>query len=91
VSAQVGRRRLPPVQDEAWLESAECAGMDPALFFPARGDFRAVDAARAVCSGCPVRSECLAYAISHSEHYGVWGGTSERQRRRIRAAGRAAA
>lgn len=55
--------------------------MDPALFFPERGE----DAAepKAVCRLCPVRTECLEHALRYREKQGVWGGTSDRDRRRI--------
>jgi WhiB family redox-sensing transcriptional regulator len=52
------------------------------MFFPERGEY--VDAAKAVCSHCPVRQTCLEYAISTNERWGIWGGTSERERRPLR-------
>lgn len=65
-----------------WVEQAACAGVDPDLFFPDRGASRA--AARRVCAGCPVRAECLEYALEAGEKFGVWGGTSEKERRAMR-------
>lgn len=56
--------------------------MDTNLFFPSRGD--SCVAAKEVCAGCPVRQECLEFALAEREVYGVWGGTSERERRRMR-------
>lgn len=65
-----------------WWDRAACRGMDPAMFFPERGD--AVDAAKAICAQCPVRIECLDYALDHKIRHGVWGGMSERQREKVR-------
>jgi WhiB family redox-sensing transcriptional regulator len=79
--------RLPTAtdpNDTGWQDHANCADTDPDLFFPARGD--SVDDAKAVCQGCAVRAECLEYALANSEKYGVWGGMSERERRRVRRA-----
>lgn len=66
-----------------WQEFARCAGMDPNIFFPERGDHHAMETAKAVCSECPVRSQCLESGIG--ELQGVWGGTSRRERKQIRA------
>jgi WhiB family redox-sensing transcriptional regulator len=65
-----------------WINRAACTGIDPELFFPSRGE--SADPARAVCAGCPVRAECLDHALANVEMFGVWGGTSERERRAIR-------
>ena len=67
-----------------WWFAGLCGQTDPELFFPEKGG--SVRAAKAVCAGCPVRAECLEYALAHDERYGVWGGTSERERRRLKAA-----
>ena len=64
------------------LRAAACyMADDPDLFYPERGGTPA--RARAFCDGCAVKAECLAWAISKRETYGIWGGTSERQRRRL--------
>jgi WhiB family redox-sensing transcriptional regulator len=73
--------------NEPWMEEAACANSDPDLFFPERGD--SVVEAKAVCRGCPVRAECLEYALERGEKYGLWGGLSVRERRKIRAQRRA--
>lgn len=65
-----------------WQASAACAGVDPDLFFPERGESTA--AAKAVCRICPVRLVCLEHALAEGERQGVWGGMSERERRRLR-------
>ncbi len=74
----------------AWMADGLCAQTDPELWFPETGGSTAE--AKAVCSRCPVRPECLAFALEHRERFGVWGGASERERRRMtRSAGRRAA
>lgn len=75
-------RERPPASE--WLERAACAGVDPALFFPGRGE--ETKSARAICAGCPVREDCLEYALRTGEKFGIWGGKSERERRRLRRA-----
>lgn len=82
-----GPRPVPPgphVKPTPWMDQANCAGMDTELMFPGRGDNKAYAAAKAVCAACPVATECLEYALEHGEHHGIWGGKSERERRRIR-------
>jgi WhiB family redox-sensing transcriptional regulator len=69
----------------SWQEHANCRGIDPALFFPERGD--STSEAKAVCRRCVVREDCLAQGLAQ-ERYGIWGGTSERERRAIRFARR---
>jgi WhiB family redox-sensing transcriptional regulator len=74
---------LAPVD---WQVEAKCAELpirkSDAMFFPDRGG--SSKAARAMCAGCPVRSECLEYALDNKEAFGIWGGTSERERRQLR-------
>lgn len=69
-----------------WRASAGCKGADPDLFFPERGE--STGAAKAVCRECPVRRDCLEYALANVEKFGIWGGLSERERRRVRQARR---
>ena len=65
----------------AWEAHAACRGVDPSLFFPEnRADG---EAAKRICAGCPVRLLCLELAIVNREKEGVWGGTNERQRRKM--------
>lgn len=74
----------------AWWPRAACLGRrDEIDFFPGRG--HSTYAAKRVCAGCPVRVECLEYALETGIHHGIWGGLSERERRRIRRRRRAAA
>ncbi|ALB04451.1 transcription factor WhiB [Kocuria palustris] len=69
-----------------WQTDALCAQTDPEAFFPEKGG--STRDAKRVCSACPVRDECLDYAMAHDEKFGIWGGLSERERRRLRRAGR---
>lgn len=64
-----------------WTTRAACAGKPARLFFPARGE--SVAPARAICADCPVRQECLEYALRWRVVHGIWGGLSEQQRRRL--------
>lgn len=66
-----------------------CAETDPEVFFPDKGE--STRTAKAVCMACPVRAACLAAAVARNERHGVWGGMSERERRPLVAAARAAA
>jgi len=68
----------------AWQARANCMGVDPELFFPERGS--STREAKEVCRGCVVRGDCLEFAIVNSEKFGIWGGMSERERRRVRRA-----
>ena len=69
--------------DSDWIGRANCRGVSPDIFFPTRGE--PTDEAKAVCQGCAVRDECLESALINHDTHGVWGGTSENQRRKIRA------
>jgi WhiB family transcriptional regulator, redox-sensing transcriptional regulator len=69
-------------EERRWQERANCLGVDPDLFFPERG--ASTKEAKAVCRGCEVRADCLEYALSNGEKFGIWGGLSERERRRVR-------
>lgn len=69
-------------QELQWQKAANCLGVDPDLFFPERG--ASTREAKAVCKGCQVREDCLEFALSNGEKFGIWGGLSERERRRIR-------
>lgn len=65
-----------------WQDYANCKGADPDLFFPERG--ASTRAAKAICRECTVRTDCLEFAITSSEKFGIWGAMSERERRKIR-------
>ncbi|MDH4112032.1 MAG: WhiB family transcriptional regulator [Actinomycetota bacterium] len=77
-----------------WIEQASCIGEDPELFFPIGTSTSAMEqTARAIgiCNGCPVRADCLAWALDTCQDAGVWGGLGEEDRREIRRARRRAA
>jgi WhiB family transcriptional regulator, redox-sensing transcriptional regulator len=65
-----------------WQEEALCAQTDPEAFFPEKGG--STREAKRVCGRCDVRGECLTYALTHDERFGIWGGLSERERRRLK-------
>ena len=71
-------------EEKSWQTKSNCMGVDPDLFFPDRG--ASTREAKEVCRGCVVREECLEYALSNGEKFGIWGGMSERERRRLRRA-----
>ena len=78
--------------EETWRVRAACSTVDPDLFFPVGVTGPAVGqiaAAKAVCAGCSVRDECLDFAITTNQEYGIWGGTSEEERRVLRRQWRA--
>jgi len=66
----------------SWQERALCAQTDPEAFFPEKGG--STREAKKVCVGCDVRAECLEYALAHDERFGIWGGLSERERRKLK-------
>jgi len=66
----------------AWQERALCAQTDPEAFFPEKGG--STREAKKVCTRCDVRAECLEYALAHDERFGIWGGLSERERRKLK-------
>jgi WhiB family transcriptional regulator, redox-sensing transcriptional regulator len=70
-----------------WWSLAACQSADPDLFFPISGAGPArvqVERAKAVCAGCPVRGDCLRYALAAGPLQGVWGGLTEEERRLLR-------
>lgn len=64
-----------------WMQEGNCRVHPPAAMFPSDGV--GVEAARKICADCPVKSACLEYALNNHTDHGVWGGCSERERRRI--------
>lgn len=65
-----------------WQERALCAQTDPEAFFPEKGG--STREAKKVCTQCDVRAECLEYALANDERFGIWGGLSERERRKLK-------
>jgi WhiB family transcriptional regulator, redox-sensing transcriptional regulator len=82
-------------RSDDWKLRGSCGGMDPDIFFPvlvsgpstSGSAGRRVAAAKRICYACPVISECLTWALRHGEEWGVWGGLSEHERRRLLARG----
>jgi WhiB family redox-sensing transcriptional regulator len=66
----------------AWQADSLCAQTDPEAFFPEKGG--STRDAKKICSSCEVRSQCLEYALANDERFGIWGGLSERERRKLR-------
>ncbi len=85
-----GTRGLPaprlgaarPAEGGSWKDEALCAETDPEAFFPEKGG--STREAKKICTGCEVRAECLEFALANDERFGIWGGLSERERRRLR-------
>ncbi len=67
--------------DIAWRSLGECRGLDPEIFFPETEE--QIELALEICDGCGVRIACLEHALARREKVGVWGGTTEKDRRRI--------
>lgn len=76
------------VRSADWMELGKCREVHPRVMYP--HDVSGTVVAKRVCAGCPVRSECLEWALERNEYFGVWGGTSERERNRLRKARRMA-
>jgi WhiB family redox-sensing transcriptional regulator len=66
---------------QSWRDKGACRGIDPEIFYPADDDD--AEEAKAICAGCGVRQACLEHALASREKEGVWGGATERERRRI--------
>ncbi|SDS29296.1 MULTISPECIES: WhiB family transcriptional regulator [Microterricola] len=66
----------------AWQTDSLCAQTDPEAFFPEKGG--STRDAKKICGSCEVRTECLEYALANDERFGIWGGLSERERRKLR-------
>jgi WhiB family redox-sensing transcriptional regulator len=69
---------------QPWVDQALCAQTDPESFFPEKGG--STREAKRVCLTCDVRAECLEYALDYDERFGIWGGLSERERRKLHKA-----
>lgn len=69
-------------EEQSWQERSLCAQTDPEAFFPEKGG--STREAKKICVGCEVRAECLEYALANDERFGIWGGLSERERRRLK-------
>jgi WhiB family redox-sensing transcriptional regulator len=76
------RDALTGGHDLSWQDGANCKGANADLFFPERG--ASTRTAKSICRECAVRADCLEFAITTGEKFGIWGGMSERERRRVR-------
>ena len=75
-------RREYSAQDLQWQQDALCKETDPEAFFPEKGG--STREPKAVCLSCTVRVACLTYALANDEEFGIWGGLSEKERRRVK-------
>ena len=86
VSLGVPGVRRPESDDEenplSWQVDSLCAQTDPEAFFPEKGG--STREAKKICTSCEVRAQCLEYALENDERFGIWGGLSERERRKLR-------
>ncbi|OLT42076.1 WhiB family transcriptional regulator [Saccharomonospora sp. CUA-673] len=73
---------LDITDEQDWQERALCAQTDPEAFFPEKGG--STREAKRICQGCEVKDDCLEYALAHDERFGIWGGLSERERRKLK-------
>lgn len=83
--------RILDWDSEGWRHQAACRHTEPDLFFPVGSTGEAVghiEAAKAVCRSCPVQEPCLQFALETNQEAGIWGGTDEDERRRLRRLGR---
>lgn len=78
--------KLMASEELAWQMDAPCAQTDPEIFFPE--DKQDVRLAKTICRTCPVTAQCLAFAMENSETFGVWGGTTARERQILRNRGK---
>ena len=79
-----GVRKAAQPEDDAlaWQGDALCAQTDPEAFFPEKGG--STREAKKICTSCEVKAQCLEYALQNDERFGIWGGLSERERRKLR-------
>ena len=77
-----GLGAMPSDEGDQWQERALCSQTDPEAFFPEKGG--STREAKRICQACEVKPECLEYALAHDERFGIWGGLSERDRRRLK-------
>ena len=72
---------MSPVKNMVWRQLAACRGVEPETFYPITDE--EAEEAKVICADCPVREICLDFALTNRERDGVWGGATERERRRI--------
>ena len=81
VNVDLSRLPKDPPPPDTWQDKAACYGIDPEIFFPASEEDASL--ALSYCTACGIREICLAWALRNRERYGVWGGLTEQQRRRL--------
>lgn len=87
IAQRLANQAPDPDPDLSWRREASCRDTSPELFFPIGTTGQAIDqieAAKMVCMGCPARIACLEFALSTNQDSGVWGATSEEDRRHLR-------
>ena len=72
---------MVPLTNQTWRQHAACRGVEPDVFYPVSDE--EADIAKTICDQCSVRQPCLEYALTNRERDGVWGGATERERRRL--------
>ena len=77
-----GFEELYEAVEDQWQDRALCSQTDPEAFFPEKGG--STREAKRICLGCEVKDACLEYALANDERFGIWGGLSERERRRLK-------
>lgn len=80
----IGLFGIDPETDDDWRTRALCAQTDPESFYPEKGGSGHVREAKRVCLACDVTEDCLAYALDNDERFGIWGGMTEGERRKVR-------
>ncbi len=73
---------MTPIETLPWAAQAKCLQAEPDTFFPEKGG--STREAKRICAACEVRVECLDYALANDERFGIWGGLSERERRKLK-------
>ena len=73
------------IRHQAWRAEAACVGQPPDLWIPGvgAGNSQASDEAVAICRSCPVATQCAEHALTQPEHYGIWGGTTQEERKNV--------
>ncbi len=77
-----GRQVMLPIETLPWAAQAKCLQADPETFFPEKGG--STREAKRICALCEAREPCLEYALDNDERFGIWGGLSERERRKLK-------
>jgi WhiB family redox-sensing transcriptional regulator len=81
-SSAVMTRTVSDSEVASWHERGACSQQNPDAFFPEKGG--STRDAKRICMTCAVRTDCLEYALATDERFGIWGGMSERERRRVK-------